>query len=89
MFVPLAWKEQLFQFFAEIPVIVKYPHNAILDDVGHKRDVFVRLSILKYGKIENVTSGIKKKSEKGGFLAKKLYLRNGITKNLRIWESSN
>ena len=84
MFVPLAWKEKAFQLVAEIPVIVKYPHNAILDDVGHKRDVFVRLSILKYGKIENVTSGFQKKCKKGGFLEKKLYLRNGINKNLRI-----
>ena len=84
MFVPLAWKEKAFQLVAEILVIVKYPHNAILDDVGHKRDVFVRLSIFKYGKIENVTSGFQKKCKKGGFLEKKLYLRNGITKNLRI-----
>lgn len=84
MFVALTGKYEAFQLLAEIPIIVKYPHDAVLDDVGHKRDVFVRLSILKYGKIENVTSGIKKKSEKGGFLAKKLYLRNGITKNLRI-----
>ena len=45
--------------------------------------------ILKYGKIENVTSGFQKKCKKGGFLEKKLYLRNGITKNLRIWESLN
>lgn len=84
MFVPLAWKEKAFQLVAEILVIVKYPHNAILDDVGHKRDVFVRLSIFKYGKIENVTSGFQKKCKKGGFLEKKLYLRNGINKNLRI-----
>ena len=84
MLIPLAWKDQLFQLLTEIPVIVKYPHNAVLDDVGHKRDVFVRLSILKYGKIENVTSGFQKKCKKGGFLEKKLYLRNGINKNLRI-----
>ena len=84
MLVSLTRKEELFQLVAEIPVIVKYPHNAILDDVGHKRDVFVRLSILKYGKIENVTSGFQKKCKKGGFLEKKLYLRNGINKNLRI-----
>ena len=84
MFVALTWKELLFQLITEILVIVKYPHNAILDDVCHKRDVFVRLSILKYGKIENVTSGFQKKCKKGGFLEKKLYLRNGITKNLRI-----
>ena len=84
MFVPLAWKEKAFQLLTEIHIIVKYPHNAILDDVGHKRDVFVRLSIFKYGKIENVTSGFQKKCKKGGFLEKKLYLRNGITKNLRI-----
>ena len=84
MLVSLTRKEELFQLVAEIPIIVKYPHNAILDDVGHKRDVFVRLSIFKYGKIENVTSGFQKKCKKGGFLEKKLYLRNGITKNLRI-----
>ena len=84
MFVALTGKYEAFQLLTEIPVIVKYPHNAILDDVGHKRDVFVRLSIFKYGKIENVTSGFQKKCKKGGFLEKKLYLRNGITKNLRI-----
>ena len=89
MLVPLTGKKQLFQLVAEIPVIVKYPHNAILDDVGHKRDVFVRLSILKYGKIENVTSGIKKKSEKGGFLAKKLYLYSVNLKQIDVWESLN
>jgi hypothetical protein len=37
VFVPLAWKEQLFQFFAEIPVIVKYPYDTVLDNVCHKR----------------------------------------------------
>ena len=84
MLVSLTRKEELFQLLDEIPVVVKYPHNAILDDVGHKRDVFVRLSIFKYGKIENVTSGFQKKCKKGGFLEKKLYLRNGINKNLRI-----
>ena len=84
MLVPLTGKKQLFQLLDEIPVVVKYLHDAVLDDVGHKRDVFVRLSILKYGKIENVTSGFQKKCKKGGFLEKKLYLRNGITKNLRI-----
>ena len=40
MFVPLAGEEHSFQLIAEIPVIVKYLHNAILDDVGHKRSVF-------------------------------------------------
>lgn len=84
MLVSLTRKEELFQLVAEIPVVVKYPHDAVLDDVCHKRDVFVRLSILKYGKIENVTSGFQKKCKKGGFLEKKLYLRNGINKNLRI-----
>ena len=84
MLVSLTRKEELFQLLDEIPVVVKYLQDAILDDVGHKRDVFVRLSIFKYGKIENVTSGFQKKCKKGGFLEKKLYLRNGITKNLRI-----
>ena len=40
MFVPLARKEQLFQLLAEILVIVKYPYDAVLDDVCHKRSVF-------------------------------------------------
>ena len=48
MFVALTGKYEAFQLLAEIPIIVKYPHDAVLDDVGHKRDVFVRLSILKY-----------------------------------------
>ena len=84
MLVSLTRKEELFQLLTEIPIIVKYPHDAVLDEVGHKYPFFVRLSILKYGKIENVTSGFQKKCKKGGFLEKKLYLRNGINKNLRI-----
>ena len=84
MLVSLTRKEELFQLLDEIPIVIKYPRNAVLDDVGHKRDVFVRLSIFKYAKIENVTSGFQKKCKKGGFLEKKLYLRNGITKNLRV-----
>ena len=47
MFVTLAWKEQLFQLLTEIPVIVKYSQHAVLDDVGHKRDVLIRLSTYK------------------------------------------
>lgn len=39
MFVPLAGKELLSQLLAEIPVIVKYPHDAVLDDVRHMRSV--------------------------------------------------
>jgi hypothetical protein len=34
--------------------------------------------------MENVTSGIEKKCEKGGFFDEKLYIRSGITKNLKI-----
>ena len=60
MLVSLTRKEELFQLLAEIPVVVKYLHDAVLDDVRYKRDVFVRLSILKYGKIENVTWKLKK-----------------------------
>ena len=37
MLIPLAWKDQLFQLLTEIPVIVKYPHNTVLDNVCHKR----------------------------------------------------
>lgn len=47
MFVALTGKYEAFQLLTEIHIIVKYPHNAILDDVGHKRDVFVRLSTFK------------------------------------------
>ena len=36
MLVSLTRKEHLFHLVAEIPVIVKYSHNAILDNVGHK-----------------------------------------------------
>ena len=75
MFVALTGKYEAFQLLTEIPIIVKYPHNAILDDVCHKRDVFVRLSIFKYGKIENVTSGFQKKCKNCGFLKKMLYIR--------------
>lgn len=46
-----------------------------------KYEAFQLLTELKYGKIENVTSEFQKKCKKGGFLEKKLYIRNGITKN--------
>ena len=39
MFIPLAGEEQLFQLLTEIPVIVKYPYDAVLNDVRHKRSV--------------------------------------------------
>ena len=41
MFVALTGKYEAFQLLAEIPIIVKYSHNAILDDVGHKFPFFV------------------------------------------------
>ena len=47
MLVSLTRKEELFQLVAEIPVVVKYPHDAVLDDVCHKYPFFVRLSTLK------------------------------------------
>ena len=72
MLVVLTGKDEAFQMLAEIPVIVKYLHNVILDDVGHKRDVQIRLSTFKQGKMGNVTSEIEKKCENGGFLGKKL-----------------
>ena len=37
----------MFQFFAEIPIVVEYSHNVILDDVGHKYPFFVRHSTFK------------------------------------------
>jgi len=47
MFVALTGKYEAFQLVAEIPIIVKYPHDAILDDVRHKYPFFVRLSTFK------------------------------------------
>ena len=47
MFVPLAWKEKAFRLLTEIPVVVKYLHDAVLDDVRHKYPFFVRLSTFK------------------------------------------
>ena len=39
VFVAEAGQEDLFQLVAEIPIIVKDPYDAVLDDVGHKRFV--------------------------------------------------
>ena len=36
-----ACEEQLFKLLAEVFLIDAYPHEAVLDDVGHKHDVFV------------------------------------------------
>ena len=46
MLVSYTREEQLFESFAEIAVIVTYPHEAGLDDVGHNYVFFVRLSTL-------------------------------------------
>ena len=35
MFLPDAREEELFKLLAEIAVVVAYPHEAVLDDVGH------------------------------------------------------
>ena len=56
MFVSLAWKEQLLKLLAEIPVIVKYPHDAVLNDVCHKRSVLFDFLLLSSGKKKNVIS---------------------------------
>ena len=39
MLVPMARKEPLFKSFAEIPVVVKNLHDAVLNDVDHKRSI--------------------------------------------------
>ena len=39
MFVAEAGQEEAFQLVTEIPIIVKDPYDAVLDDVGHKRFV--------------------------------------------------
>ena len=41
MLVSLTRKEHSFQLLAEVPVVVKNLHNAVLDDVRHKRDVII------------------------------------------------
>ena len=46
MFLPDAREEELFKLLAEIAVVVAYPHEAVLDDVGHNHFVFVYLSTL-------------------------------------------
>ena len=40
MFLAETGEEQLFESFAEIAIIVAYPHEAGLDDVGHNHFVF-------------------------------------------------
>ena len=35
MLIVNAGEEHLFESFAEIAVVVAYPHEAVLDDVGH------------------------------------------------------
>ena len=46
MFVADAGEKQFFELLSEVFLIDAYSHKAILDDVGHKHDVFVRLSTL-------------------------------------------
>ena len=41
MFLPDAGEEQLFESLAEIAVVVAYPHEAGLDDIGHNYYFFV------------------------------------------------
>ena len=46
MFVADAREEQLFELLSEIFLIDAYLYKAVLDDVCHKQNVFVRLSTL-------------------------------------------
>lgn len=41
MLVSHTWEEQFFELLAEIAVVITDSHKAVLDDVGHKHDVFV------------------------------------------------
>ena len=50
MLVVDAREKQLFELLSEVFLIYAYPHKAMLDDVGHKHDNFVRLSTLIVGK---------------------------------------
>ena len=44
MLVSHTWEKQLFELISEVFLVFAYPDDAILDDVGHKHDDFVRLS---------------------------------------------
>lgn len=46
MFVSHTREDELLELLAEILFVITYSHKALLDDVGHKHDVFVRLSTL-------------------------------------------
>ncbi len=41
LFITHTWEKQLFELLAEVFLVDAYPHYALLDDVGHKLDVFV------------------------------------------------
>jgi hypothetical protein len=49
LFITHTWEKQLFELLSEVFLIDEYPHDAVLNDVGHKHDVFVRLSNLIVG----------------------------------------
>ena len=46
MFVSDAGEEQFFEVLPIIFLVLAYPNNAILDDVGHNLFIIVRLSTL-------------------------------------------
>ena len=49
MFVSDAGEEQFFEVLPIIFLVLAYPNNAILDDVGHNLFIIVRLSTLIVG----------------------------------------
>ena len=49
MFVAETGEEQFFKLLSEVFLVYADSHEALLDDVGHKHDVFVRLSTLVVG----------------------------------------
>ncbi len=70
MLVPLTGKKQLFQLLAEIPVIVKYSHNVILDDVGHKYPFSFDILPLSRNKREMLHQELRKNAKKADFSRK-------------------
>ena len=46
MLLTNAGEKYLLEMLSEVFLVIDYPHEALLDDVGHNHFVFVRLSTL-------------------------------------------
>ena len=54
MFVPPAGEEHAHICFVKVMLVVNNPHDAVMDDVYHKRPSW--FLFIKYGKTGNVTA---------------------------------